>query len=158
MYILHVEYFSMYMLYVFFIFLFSFRISRATNINISFRPKNWSKWTKRSFVTSRQHHHHNNYQEKTGGANRLQSTFKGKLHKIQKWKWSAGWTILSILDWWLLAAGFTWQRIFLRWTPVGICFIAAASWHLHNRECISKGLPKTAPKWQVSREIFLILY
>jgi hypothetical protein len=76
------------------------------------------------------------------------------LHKIRQWKKWAGATILptiSILDWMLLAAGgwFSWQGIILRWTPIGIVFVAAASWHLHKRECIRNGLPQTAPAWQV---------
>ena len=128
-------------------------ISRATNINISFRPKHWSKWTKRSFMTS--HHHH--YHHENSNANK--SVYKGnKLNKIQKWRWGAGagWTILSILDWWLLAAGgwLSWQGRILRWIPVGICFVAASHIYLHNKECARKGLPRTAPAWQVRRIIF----
>jgi hypothetical protein len=113
-------------------------------VNISFRPKNWTKWTKRNFSTS---HHY--YQEHKSHS----ATNKGKVHKIHKWKWSAGagWTILSILDWWLLAAGgwLSWQGVFFRWTPIGICIIAATQWHLHNKECTRNGLPRTAPAWQV---------
>lgn len=131
------------------IYFFICRISRATNININFRPKHWSRWTKRSFTTS---HHHYHY-EKSSSANKSQSAYKGKLYKIQKWKWGAGasWTILSILDWWLLAAGgwLTWQGQVLRWTPLGICFVAATHLYLHKRECVRNGLPFTAPAWQV---------
>lgn len=124
-------------------------ISRATNINISFRPKHWSRWTKRSFTTSHHHYHHEN----SNNANKSQSAYKGKLHKIQKLKWGAGagWTILSILDWWLLAAGG-----FLKWTPIGICIVAATHLYLHNKECTRKGLPRTAPAWQVNKFFVLM--
>jgi hypothetical protein len=129
---------------------FSNRISRATN----FRPKQWtSRWTiaKRPFSQSHQQYH----QHSTNKSQNNQSgTNKGKLHKIKrKWRWGAtGWTILSILDWWLLAAGgwLSWQGVILRWTPLGLCIVAAAQWHLHNKECERKGLPRTAPAWQVN--------
>ncbi|XP_058129069.1 phosphatidylserine decarboxylase proenzyme, mitochondrial isoform X2 [Anopheles ziemanni] len=42
----------------------------------------------------------------------------------------------------------TWRGVFLRWTPIGICMVVAAKWHLHNRELDKKGLPRTAAKWQ----------
>lgn len=123
-----------------------FRITKATN----FRPKQWTpKWTivKRPFSKGA------NYQSSNQNG-------KGKLHKIKrKWRWGAGagWTILSVLDWWLLAAGgwLSWQGVILRWTPLGVVLVAAAQWHLHNRECERKGLPKTAPHWQVSNRGFL---
>lgn len=84
---------------------------------------------------------------------------KGKflrLHKAipKQWTWSAGagWTILSVLDWWLLVAGgwLSWQGVILRWTPLGVCLAAAIQWHLHNRDLDRKGLPRTATTWQVS--------
>ncbi|XP_070500330.1 phosphatidylserine decarboxylase proenzyme, mitochondrial isoform X1 [Chironomus tepperi] len=129
-------------------------ISRATN----FRPKQWtSKWTiaKRPFSQShQQYHQHSTNKSQTG-------TNKGKLHKIKrKWRWGAtGWTILSILDWWLLAAGgwLSWQGVILRWTPLGLCIVAAAQWHLHNKECERKGLPRTAPAWQTNAYCLLPL-
>lgn len=77
------------------------------------------------------------------------------MHRIRrKWRWgagAAGWTVLSILDWWLLLVGgwLSWQSVVLRWTPLGLVFVAAAHWHLHNRDCQKKGLPRTAPHWQV---------
>lgn len=122
-----------------------FRISKATN----FRPKQWTtNWivVKRPFSKSQAQYAPTNNQ-KAGG--------KGKLHKIKrKWRWGcgAGWTILSVLDWWLLAAGgwLQWQGTVLRWTPLGVALMAAAQWHFHNRECERKGLPRTAPHWQVS--------
>lgn len=51
-----------------------------------------------------------------------------------------------------MAAGgwLSWQGVILRWTPLGLCIVAAAQWHLHNRECERKGLPRTAPAWQVN--------
>lgn len=97
--------------------------------------------------------------QQSGSANKNQtngqSTGKGKLHKIKrKWRWGAGagWTILSVLDWWLLAAGgwLSWQGAILRWTPLGVAVVAAAQWHLHNKECERQGIPRTAPHWQVS--------
>lgn len=123
------------------------RISKATN----FRPKQWTpRWTivQRPFSKS-QHHGASKNQSNNQSAN-----VKGKLHKIKrKWRWGAGagWTILSVLDWWLLAAGgwLSWQGVVLRWTPLGVVLVAAAQWHLHNRECERKGLPRTAPHWQV---------
>lgn len=73
----------------------------------------------------------------------------------QKWRWGAAgayWTILSVLDWWLLAASgwLTWRGVFLRWTPIGLCVIAATNWHLHNKDLDRKGLPRTASQWQVN--------
>lgn len=88
----------------------------------------------------------------TGNAATGQGGTKGKLNKIRrKWRWGAGATILSVLDWWLLAAGgwLTWRGVFLRWTPIGFCLMAAAHWHLHNKEMDRKGLPRTASQWQV---------
>lgn len=82
---------------------------------------------------------------------------KGKFRKLSKtihrqWTWSAGagWTILSVLDWWLLVAGgwLSWQGALLRWTPLGVCLAAAIQWHMHNRDLDRKGLPRTATKWQ----------
>lgn len=83
----------------------------------------------------------------------------GKFHKLSKtipkqWTWraGAGWTILSVLDWWLLVAGgwLSWQGALLRWTPLGVCLAAAIQWHLHNRDLDKKGLPRTATKWQTN--------
>lgn len=123
-----------------------YRISKATN----FRPKQWTqKWTivQRPFSQSP-------YGSTKGQTGNQNANAKGKLHKIKrKWRWGAGagWTILSVLDWWLLAAGgwLSWQGAVLRWTPLGVALVAAAQWHLHNRECQRKGLPRTAPHWQV---------
>lgn len=87
-----------------------------------------------------------------------QGKTKGKLNKIKifrtKWSWraGAGWTILSVLDWWLLAAGgwLTWKGVVLRWSPLGLCTYAAIQWYLHNKELDKQGLPRTATKWQVT--------
>lgn len=125
------------------------RISKAAN----FRPKQWTaRWTvvKRPFTSSQNQH------GATKNQNNQSLSGKGKLHKIKrKWRWGAGagWTVLSVLDWWLLAAGgwLSWQSTVLRWTPLGVVFVAAAQWHLHNRECERQGLPRTAPHWQVSK-------
>lgn len=81
----------------------------------------------------------------------------------QKWRWGAAgayWTILSVLDWWLLAAGgwLTWRGVFMRWTPIGLCMFAATHWHLHNKDLDRKGLPRTASQWQVIFSNFQIVY
>ncbi|CRL02264.1 CLUMA_CG015313, isoform A [Clunio marinus] len=126
--------------------------SRIISKAKDFRPKQWTiKWIvdQRSFSKSL-------YQQCAAKNQTNQSANgKGKLHKIKrKWRWGAGagWTILSVLDWWLLAAGgwLTWQGTVLRWTPLGLALVAAAQWHLHNRECERKGLPRTAPHWQTT--------
>jgi hypothetical protein len=132
------------------------RISKAT----SFRPNQWTtQWTivKRPFSKSQQLHGSTKNQSNQSAKGR------GKLHKIKrKWRWGAGagWTILSVLDWWLLAAGgwLSWQGAVLRWTPLGVALVAAAQWHLHNRECERKGLPRTAPHWQVKFSKHSILF
>ncbi|XP_058448477.1 phosphatidylserine decarboxylase proenzyme, mitochondrial isoform X1 [Malaya genurostris] len=145
-------------------FAFSYhRLLKAANLKPL--PNKWStKWTvvRRSISSSRhqeqgsnqQHssHHHHHQQQQQQQQNQQS---KGKFVRIQKkwsWKAGAGWTILSVLDWWLLAAGswLTWRGVFLRWTPLGICMIAAAQWHLHNRELDKKGLPRTAAPWQMN--------
>lgn len=101
-------------------------------------------------------HNNSTKNTNTGTVATGQGGTKGKLNKIRrKWRWGAGATILSVLDWWLLAAGgwLTWRGVFLRWTPIGFCLMAAAHWHLHNQEMDRKGLPRTASQWQV---IFII--
>lgn len=98
--------------------------------------------------------HQQNNEQNDGGDYNKRSTKKGKFNKIRNyWSWKAGasWTILSVLDWWLLAAGgwLTWEGVLLRWTPIGICLVAAIQWHLHNRKLDRQGLPRTAHKWHV---------
>lgn len=110
---------------------------------------------KRSLFTSKQKEQNSNQHQQQQQQQQQGRQSKGKFNKIQrKWSWKAGagWTILSVLDWWLLAAGgwLTWRGVFLRWTPIGICMIAAAQWHLHNRELDRKGLPRTAASWQMN--------
>uniref|UniRef100_A0A336LR80 Phosphatidylserine decarboxylase proenzyme, mitochondrial n=1 Tax=Culicoides sonorensis TaxID=179676 RepID=A0A336LR80_CULSO len=88
---------------------------------------------------SREEHHQNHHH-------------KGKLLK-KKWlkKAGAGWTLLSVLDWWIIAGGWlSWRGVLMRWTPLGFMLIAAAQWHLHNREMDKKGLPRTATQWQMN--------
>lgn len=88
---------------------------------------------------------------------------KGKdtQHRYRKsrrsWRWKAGasWTILSVLDWWLLAAGgwLTWRGVFLKWTPLGICFIAAVQWQRGRgqfEDPTGNQLCRTASQWQAS--------
>lgn len=91
--------------------------------------------------------HQHQQQHKKGKSNKIR-----KIRKSWSWKAGAGWTILSMLDWWLIAAGgwLTWRGLFLKWTPIGISLVAAAHWHLRNQECDRKGLPRTASKWMVS--------
>jgi hypothetical protein len=137
------------------IFRFFFRIPKIGN----FRPisKQWSpKWgvVKRSLTrqsnkncgSGGQPHH----QFSTQGGGKTQ----GKIKLKHKWRWDAAGaylTVISVIDWWLLAAGgwLTWRGVFLRWTPLGFCLFAATQWHLHNREQDRKGLPRTASQWQV---------
>uniref|UniRef100_A0A6M2DZ83 Phosphatidylserine decarboxylase proenzyme, mitochondrial n=1 Tax=Xenopsylla cheopis TaxID=163159 RepID=A0A6M2DZ83_XENCH len=42
----------------------------------------------------------------------------------KRWKWRS---VLSVFDWWILAAGgwVTWRGVLTRWTPLGICLIVA---------------------------------
>ncbi|XP_052865528.1 phosphatidylserine decarboxylase proenzyme, mitochondrial isoform X1 [Anopheles cruzii] len=119
-------------------------------------PKQWTtRWTivQRTIYGSRHqqqqqstssHQHQHQHQQTASGKSR------SKFRRKWSWKAGAGWTILSVLDWWLLAAGgwLTWRGVFLRWTPISICMVVAAKWHLHNRELDKKGLPRTAAKWQ----------
>lgn len=83
---------------------------------------------------------------------------KGKFSKLKRirkswgWKAGAGWTILSVLDWWLLAAGgwLTWRNLILKWTPIGIGLASLVHWHLHYRKCDKLGQPRTASKIMVT--------
>lgn len=87
---------------------------------------------------------------------------KGKFKKIIRkswgWKAGAGWTILSVLDWWLLAAGgwLTWRNLILKWTPIGIGIASLVHWHLHYRKCDKLGQPRTASRIMVNN-FWLIL-
>lgn len=88
---------------------------------------------------------------------------KGKFSKLKRirkswgWKAGAGWTILSVLDWWLLAAGgwLTWRNVFLKWTPIGIGLATLAHWHFHNQKCDRLGQPRTASR--VMTEVYCSL-
>lgn len=131
------------------------RLSKAVNFKPI--PNKWpTKWTvvRRSISGGKQHQDGQGSGQQQQQQNQQGQSGKGKFVKIRKrwsWKAGAGWTILSVLDWWLLAAGgwLTWRGVFLRWTPLGICMIAAAQWHLHNRDLDKQGLPRTAAPWQV---------
>lgn len=136
------------------------RLSKAVNFKPT--PHKWAtKWTvARRSISSGKHqeqnssHQHSSHQQQEQQQQQQGRQSTGKFNKIQrKWSWKAGagWTILSVLDWWLLAAGgwLTWRGVFLRWTPIGICMTAAAQLYLHNRELDRKGLPRTAASWQV---------
>lgn len=87
------------------------------------------------------------------------TTRKGKFSKLKRirkswgWKAGAGWTIISVLDWWLLAAGgwLTWRGLFLKWTPIGIGIATFMHWHLHNQKCDSLKQPRVASRFMVSR-------
>ncbi|XP_031630880.1 phosphatidylserine decarboxylase proenzyme, mitochondrial [Contarinia nasturtii] len=98
---------------------------------------------------------HRYYSVKQGNENKAEiSTKKGKFSKLKRirkswgWKAGAGWTVLSVLDWWLLAAGgwLTWRSMILKWTPIGIGLASLLHWHLHNRKCDTLGQPRTASK------------
>lgn len=130
--------------------MYDFRIAKATSLHQQQWSTKWTLLARRPFTKS--HYYFN-----SNGTNTKQSQGKqGKLHRIRrKWRWgagAAGWTVLSFLDWWLLIVGgyLSWQSIFLRWTPLGVVIVAAAQWHLHNREQHRLGLPRTAPGWQVN--------
>lgn len=146
-------------------FAFSYRRLSKAAVNFKPIPNKWSaKWTvvRRSISSGKHQDQNSNHHQQQQQQQQQGRQSKGKFNKIQrKWSWKAGagWTILSVLDWWLLAAGgwLTWRGVFLRWTPIGICMIAAAQWHLHNRELDRKGLPRTAASWQVSKMFTQIL-
>ncbi|XP_055608312.1 phosphatidylserine decarboxylase proenzyme, mitochondrial isoform X2 [Uranotaenia lowii] len=134
---------------------FAFSYRRLTKaVNFKPIPNKWStKWTvvRRSIYSGKrqeqQQQQHQNQQQQQ------QQSSKGKFVKNRrKWSWKAGagWTILSVLDWWLLAGWLTWRGVVLRWTPLGICMVAAVQWHLHNRNLDSQGLPRTAAPWQMN--------
>lgn len=135
---------------------FLLRISKAAN----FRPipKQWSpKWNVVKRSLSKQSKSSNSCG--TGDHHQFSSQggakSQGKIKLKHKWRWDAAGaylTVISVIDWWLLAAGgwLTWRGMFLRWTPLGFCVFAAAQWHLHNREQDRKGLPRTASQWQVN--------
>lgn len=73
------------------------------------------------------------------------------MQKSWGWKAGVGWTILSVLDWWLLAAGgwLTWRSLLLKWTPIGVGLATFIHWHLHNQKCDRLGQPRTASKIMV---------
>lgn len=92
------------------------------------------------------------------------STNKGKFSKLKRvrkswgWKAGAGWTILSVLDWWLLAAGgwLTWRSLVLKWTPIGIGLATLLHWHLHNRKCDKLGQTRTASRIMVGIFLYVL--
>lgn len=100
---------------------------------------------------SRQSSKNNDQQQQQGSSKKGKFTKFKRLRKSWSWKAGAGWTILSVLDWWLLAAGgwLTWRGVFLKWTPLGICIVAAVQWHLIKDDHEKKGLARTASQWQV---------
>ncbi|XP_055638395.1 phosphatidylserine decarboxylase proenzyme, mitochondrial isoform X2 [Toxorhynchites rutilus septentrionalis] len=133
------------------VYLMQKNIILSRTVNFKPVPKKWpTKWTVvRRSISGLKNKEQPSEQQHIGGHQQ-----KGKFVRIhRKWSWKAGagWTILSVLDWWLLAAGgwLTWRGVFLRWTPLGICMIAAAQWHIHNRDLDRKGLPRTAASWQM---------
>uniref|UniRef100_A0A182VVZ2 phosphatidylserine decarboxylase n=1 Tax=Anopheles minimus TaxID=112268 RepID=A0A182VVZ2_9DIPT len=109
-------------------------------VSLKPNPRQWSaRWTivQRSIYGSRQlqqqpntsstNHHHNHHQQQ-----QQQHQHQQQFHHQSTT--AGGWL--------------TWRGVFLRWTPIGICMVVAAKWHLHNRELDKKGLPRTAAKWQ----------
>ncbi|XP_026463031.1 phosphatidylserine decarboxylase proenzyme, mitochondrial-like isoform X3 [Ctenocephalides felis] len=51
----------------------------------------------------------------------------------KSWKWRS---VLSVFDWWILAAGgwVTWRGVLTRWTPLGICLIVAMQWRSRRKD------------------------
>ncbi|XP_062559597.1 uncharacterized protein LOC134224275 isoform X2 [Armigeres subalbatus] len=98
------------------------RLLSKAAITFKPNPNKWSaKWTVvRRSISSGKHQDHQQQQQQQG----------------RQSKAAGGWL--------------TWRGVFLRWTPIGICMIAAAQWHLHNRELDRKGLPRTAASWQMN--------
>uniref|UniRef100_A0A182J586 Phosphatidylserine decarboxylase proenzyme, mitochondrial n=1 Tax=Anopheles atroparvus TaxID=41427 RepID=A0A182J586_ANOAO len=115
-------------------------------------PRQWStRWTivQRSLYGSRQHqqqhqnssstnhHHQHHHQQQQQQHHQQQQHQQHQQHQQQYHHQS------TTAGGWL-----TWRGVFLRWTPIGLCMVVAAKWHLHNRDLDKKGLPRTAAKWQ----------
>lgn len=66
----------------------------------------------------------------------------------KSWKWRS---VLSVFDWWILAAGgwVTWRGVLTRWTPLGICLIVAMQWRSRRKD--GGADVKTASDFEVSR-------
>lgn len=105
--------------------------SRLLSKAVNFKPipNKWpTKWTvvRRSISSGK----HQDQQQQQGSGQ------QGQHQQQQSGKAAGGWL--------------TWRGVFLRWTPLGICMIAAAQWHLHNRDLDKQGLPRTAAPWQMN--------
>lgn len=125
----------------------SFKSTGSTTFGQPFSNGDTVEFTKKMSTKSnsdQQGHQHSS--SKKGKLNKLK-----KFHKLWSWKAGAGWTILSVLDWWLLAAGgwLTWRGVFLKWTPLGLCLVAAAQWTMINDGPNGKEQIRTATPWQV---------
>lgn len=117
-----------------------------------FHRKQHNDTTTTTTTTNNERHNNNGGQQHRKGKSNSTNSKCKKIRKSWSWKAGAGWTILSMLDWWLIAAGgwLTWRGLFLKWTPIGLGLVAAIHWHLRNQECDRKRLPRTASKWMVS--------
>lgn len=130
----------------------SSKSTNSTNNNIT--PVSSSSVGQYSRQSSKSNDHQQQQQQQQQGSSKKGKFTKFKrLRKSWSWKAGAGWTILSVLDWWLLAAGgwLTWRGVFLKWTPLGICIVAAVQWHLIKDDHEKKGLARTASQWQVGQ-------
>lgn len=100
-------------------------ITNNNNINSKIIPKSADGHQHFHQKFKQQQYRHNHDHNKTTGKYIL--TFQNSW----KWKFGYGWTILSILDWWLLAAAglFTWRGIFFKVTPIiGLCLLGVVQW------------------------------
>ncbi|XP_050088441.1 phosphatidylserine decarboxylase proenzyme, mitochondrial isoform X2 [Anopheles aquasalis] len=112
-------------------------------VNLKPNPKQWTtRWTivsRTIYGTNRQQQqqqHHQNH----SSTNQTHQEHHHHHHQHQHQQQTGG---SSAAGGWL-----TWRGVFLRWTPISICMVVAAKWHLHNRDLDKKGLPRTAAKWQ----------
>lgn len=111
--------------------------SRLLSKAVNFKPipNKWpTKWTvvRRSISSGK----HQDQQQQQGSGQGHQQQNQQQQQQQQSGKAAGGWL--------------TWRGVFLRWTPLGICMIAAAQWHLHNRDLDKQGLPRTAAPWQMN--------
>lgn len=122
----------------------------------------------KSQINSKNLHRYYSTKQTTNEIKSTASTIskRGKFNKLKKirkswgWKAGAGWTLISVLDWWLLAAGgwLTWRNLLLKWTPIGIGLATLVHWHFHNKKCDRLGQSRTATKLMVTDIYILSLF
>uniref|UniRef100_A0A2M4CVK6 Putative phosphatidylserine decarboxylase n=1 Tax=Anopheles darlingi TaxID=43151 RepID=A0A2M4CVK6_ANODA len=109
-------------------------------VNLKPNPKQWTtRWTivqRTIYGTNRQQQQQQHHHQNPSSTNQTHQENHHHHHHQQQ-------TGSSAAGGWL-----TWRGVFLRWTPISICMVVAAKWHLHNRDLDKKGLPRTAAKWQ----------